>query len=294
MKSIPVLVTLLFFCSCESTLKMDYAYSIESSIAESNSPLQDGRFKFNFVALPSGVLFTIQNLSEEPAYIVWDDCYFVEPSGNTFNALNTDLVDESDSTAVQAMKSNYKTQVPAGTSVTRFTTATTNTQTVTRVNSTQISLDLTSINYTYDGGSWYWSDPLVSSTTRNFAMGLQQSTANNEWTASRYYPGSIKTASTSGKDRRLNAKLDKLRAKIEQDQPMSLGLRMDCGGETFNYRFDFQVEVVFASRKATIRQPNGQRVRTYVELGSSRRTDGWDWVFVERSDSGTATTVSSD
>lgn len=290
MKTIALLASLLFICACESTLKMDYAYSIKSNIEGSESPLQDERFKFQFVALSSGVLFTIENLGDEPAYIVWDDCYFVEPSGNTFNALNTDLVEESDSTAVQAMKSNYKTQVPAGTSVTRFTTATTNTHTVTRIKAAQVSLDLTSTNYRYDGSGWYWSDPQVSTTVRNYALGLQQSSATNEWEASRYYPASFKTSSSSGKDRRLTAKLNALNAKVEQDQPMTLGLRVDCGEDTINYRFDFQVEVIFASRTVVKRGSNGKRYREFVEFGSSRRRDGWTWEFVDAPESGTATT----
>ena len=288
MNAIAPLATLLLLCSCETTLKMDYAYSVESNIGDGGSRLQDERFKFTFSPLASGVLFTIENLGDEPAYIVWDDCYFVEPSGNTFNALNTDLVDESDSTTVQAMKSNYKTQVPAGTSVMRFTTATTNTSTITRVNAAEISLDLRSANYAYDESGYHWSEPQVSSTVRNFALGLEQTATTHQWRASRYYPASLKTGSTSGKDRRLIAKLDELKTKVEQDQPMSLGIRVDCGGDAIDYRFDFQVEAIFASRSAPVgHAPNNTRVYKQVEFGSSRRRDGWAWVFADESEPGT-------
>ena len=54
---------------------------------------KDDKFEFSFNLEPNGIEFTINNISANAAFLEWDRCYFIEPSGDSSKALNFDLIE---------------------------------------------------------------------------------------------------------------------------------------------------------------------------------------------------------
>jgi hypothetical protein len=51
---------------------------------------KDSLFDFEFHPVPNGLYFNITNLSDVKATVVWNSCYFIDPTGNPSRALNVD------------------------------------------------------------------------------------------------------------------------------------------------------------------------------------------------------------
>lgn len=262
--------------SCATTIELDYAYDVSSELKEApDGSFTDGRFTFDFIAVPTGVLFSITNETEEPAYLRWDDCYFVEPNGNTFNALNTDLIKETDVNQTQAAKSQFLTQVPSNTTVTRFTTAITNAEADSIVTSVEVANILTTANYTWSGSEWSWSVPSVSALVSSYAESFRTIRSEDYWYARKYYPTRMR-----GNHQQLVDDLASLTQRISRDRPMGLGLCIVTKNEPTNYRFDFTIDAVVATRTIRDTDGRGQESRE-IEYGISQQHDSWVWHFPE-------------
>ena len=101
----------LLAAGCGATrMDLDYSFDAITPAGLEVTPEAQGSFEFVFEVVPTGVYFTVTNHSATPASIDWAHCFFIDPSGNTYNALNTDILDESNEVA---RKSVNRTQLPA-------------------------------------------------------------------------------------------------------------------------------------------------------------------------------------
>ena len=79
------------FAGCTKVYKVAY----QTSLADSDRlDFEDEYFAFKFVPLPNGIWFDIYNKTKTTAKIIWDKSYFIMPDGNSYKALNTDLLKE--------------------------------------------------------------------------------------------------------------------------------------------------------------------------------------------------------
>jgi hypothetical protein len=89
---------------------------------------KDSLFVFEFHPVPNGLYFNITNLSNVPATLEWDRCYFIDPSGNPSRALNVDGGMRED-TRTHELPTNISI-IPPQTSFGRFTTSALNVEVI--------------------------------------------------------------------------------------------------------------------------------------------------------------------
>jgi hypothetical protein len=121
---------------------------------------KDTLFDFEFNPVPNGVYFNITNLSNVPAILEWDRCYFIEPTGNSSRALNVDGGIRED-THMQEGARNESVIPPHG-SFGRYTTSALNVQAIRECNSyysfyKSYGYSFSTFNTFYKYGS-YWPD----------------------------------------------------------------------------------------------------------------------------------------
>jgi hypothetical protein len=120
---------------------------------------KDTLFVFKFNPVPNGIYFNITNLSNVPAMLVWNSCYFIDPTGNPSRALNIDGIIED--TRTREMATNESVIPPLG-SFGRFTTSALNVQAIKESDSYYFFYQSSGFSHTiynsfYDFGR-YWPD----------------------------------------------------------------------------------------------------------------------------------------
>ena len=141
-----------------------FHYTVEYSTHLLNSEpkslvYKDTLFVFKFFPVPNGLYFDITNLSNVPATLVWNSCYFIEPTGNPSRALNFDGVMEDTRTREMA---NNESVIPPHGSLGRFTTSALNVREIKECNSyyfycKSFGYSSTSFNSFFNYGR-YWPD----------------------------------------------------------------------------------------------------------------------------------------
>jgi hypothetical protein len=94
---------------------------------------KDTVFNFEFLPVPNGVYFNITNLSDIPAILEWDRCYFIEPTGNPSRALNVDGGTREDTHMNEGARN--ESVIPPHSSFGRFTTSALNVHKFTKIES---------------------------------------------------------------------------------------------------------------------------------------------------------------
>lgn len=134
--SLIVYLTLSFLITSCSTYYFTYDTYLEKSNPRSLQ-YKDSLFKFSFIPVPNGIYFKIDNLSSKPAYILWDNCYFILPNGNSSKALNIDLLSMATEVLI---KEKNESIIPPNSSYARFTTSNINLKLVRKHHLAHISL----------------------------------------------------------------------------------------------------------------------------------------------------------
>jgi len=138
MRALLVVVILLVVSGCSPKYFLHY----QTEIAASDNCLADEEiFEFSLQPVYNGILFTVENKSSNTAKIIWDKTYFILPNGNSYKALNTDILDEQHETV---QKAEYISTIPSRSTFSRFTTAATK---VNRINYVEVSEFYTRWNY---------------------------------------------------------------------------------------------------------------------------------------------------
>ncbi|MBP7462253.1 MAG: hypothetical protein KBA26_13275 [Candidatus Delongbacteria bacterium] len=120
------ILSIMFFLLLATSCARDYAIFYQSHIdgvANNLNKVSNDKFEFALYPTYNGIYFTIINLTDKSATLVWDKCYIVEPDGNSFKAANMDVFSEQRETL---LKSSYESIIPPHSKLSRFTTASTN------------------------------------------------------------------------------------------------------------------------------------------------------------------------
>lgn len=81
--------------SCSVNYELSYDTYLENSEPK-GLRFQDDSFIFNFIPVSNGIFFSINNLTDTTAFLIWDKSYFIEPDGNSYKAINLDLLKVED------------------------------------------------------------------------------------------------------------------------------------------------------------------------------------------------------
>lgn len=254
--------------SCTTTLEVDYRFDVVVPEDLAPSAEADAAFDFNFEVVPTGIYFTAQNNSSAPAIIDWQNCFFIDTSGNTYNALNTDILDETDEVA---FKSANRTQLPAKGRVSRFTTATVNVQGNSVVTAVDVGTMLQD-TYIVDTGIGWNSTPTIR-TSATYANTLVSSKVDH-WYAKRFFEGTVvlRNKNDPGAFKRLVE-------RTSSYSPMGVGIRVVTDEGPIDFRFDFPVTGVYASKleaQPTGPSLNGRKVGVRQLYYYATDQSGWE------------------
>lgn len=236
-----LLVTILSGCNGPQRYDLDYSFELVGATAESPLRFADERFEFQFIPGPSGVAFQISNISSTDAVLVWDDCYFVEPDGNTYKALNTDALEEADAIV---SKSRYTATIPAAARLARFTTAS--------VKARQTSIaEMSEMERYYTSGTTRWSssDGLAWTATTEGSSAWSASTfatVQKGYRTSLYWKTHF-MATIHDAPR----EVESIRGKLARNDRIGIGLKIDHAEGSTAYRFDFAIKQLFVTREVT-------------------------------------------
>jgi hypothetical protein len=207
--------SVIIISSCTSS-----CYIVEYSTHLSNSEpkslvYKDTLFVFEFYPVPNGLYFNITNLLNVPATLVWNSCYFIEPTGNPSRAMNIDGLIED--TRMREMANNESVIPPHG-SFGRFTTSALNVKAITECNSNfyfynSIGFSTTMLNTFYKYGR-YWPD----------------------------YKGPVFEPADSLHIRDIS--LPNISNYIRNNNNMGVGFCIRTKDTTLDYKFDFKIDKV--------------------------------------------------
>ena len=195
-----------------------FHYSIEYKTHLLNSEpkslvYRDSLFAFEFYPVPNGLYFNITNLSNVKATLVWNSCYFIDPTGNPSRALNIDGIIEDTRTREMA---NNQSVIPPHSSFGRFTTSALNVQAITECTGYYHF-------YKYSGYSF--------------------TTLNTFFRYGRYWPdyeGPVYEPADSLHKK--DIALPKISSYVRKNNNMGIGFCIRVRDTTVDYKFDFRID----------------------------------------------------
>jgi len=201
---------------------------------------KDSLFTFEFSPVPNGLYFDITNLSDVKATLVWNSCYFIDPTGNSSRALNIDGVLED--TRPHEMANNQSIIPPHG-SFGRFTTSALNVQAIQESNTTyyffkSIGFSSTRFNTFYEYGR-YWPD----------------------------YEGPVYESADSLHKK--DIALPRISGYVRKNNNMGIGFCIRVRDTTVDYKFDFKIDRIAIYR---VRDTTTSELAFY-----SVDTTNWAW-----------------
>jgi len=183
---------------------------------------KDSSFVFEFNPVPNGLYYNITNLSNVPAILEWDRCYFIEPTGNSSRALNVDAGIREDTHMQEGARN--ESVIPPHSSFGRFTTSALNVHKFTMLNSTY--------------SSYYYK-------FINASIGYSSTTVNTFYKYGRYWPDyngpEFEPADSLHKK---DIALPNISSYIRKNNNMGIGFCIQIKDATLNYKFDFKIDKV--------------------------------------------------
>ena len=231
---------LMFFLGALAGCTPSYILYYETEVRLNGSEvLADNIFAFQLLPAYNGVLFSVENKTDRTARILWDNSYFIMPNGNSYRALNTDILEE-ESEVVE--KAEYTSSIPSHSTFSRFTTSTTFANKMSHVKVSQFYRR--------------WGDLVTINTNILEEESLQFEP---------YWP--YKTSS-----------LEKLRDFANGNNRLGLGLVLEWADREIEYRFDITIKEVLAINLRRILPPAPtRRARVGYRLEYRLNVGDWDW-----------------
>lgn len=268
MKLATALAVLMIWASasaCTTTYDVVYGFRLEGS--EAGAPLEtsDGAFSFKFWPNVAGIEFVAKNLTEDDASLDWDQSFFVQPDGNTYKALNTDVLDEANEIV---MKSRYSSIIPAGAKLHRFTSATVRAEKLGWVSISEVGTQVANsrLQWSESEASWLWTGTTSHARTTSILVG-------ESWRAWPYFPMHFSVNS----ELEVPAALDDLADKLRSGATMGLGLTISHKGAERAYRFKFSIDRVFVIANVLgTRDEDGELKKELRYVLSAE--DDWAWI----------------
>jgi hypothetical protein len=223
--SIITLLSILFFISCSTTYKISYDTYIKDS-QKKDLNYSDDKFDFTFIPVSNGIWFSVKNKTSKTAYLVWDKTYFIEPTGNSFKALDVDALNTVEEVA---RKENNESLIPANSIYARFTTPKNNLSKFAQYDYVTINNIFTNNIYTsssyyefFEAGA-YWKTTIQNEPKNN-------NYGKDSWDRPAYEGDLLERNTYELKDFLIN------------NNNLGLGLYIKYENENYEYRFDFKIK----------------------------------------------------
>jgi hypothetical protein len=267
MKVLAILSLILALSGCAT----EYSLLYKTKVTPSPSVASSKAFTFNLAPLPNGIVFSVVNNTNQTAKIIWDKSYFIMPDGNSYKALNTDILREQKEVVDKAQ---YISSIPSKSTFTRFTTATLNASKITQENVSVFvakwngydTTHVSSVRQEFLHYGAYW--PV--STKADVAMAT-----NDKKT------GSIKKL-TSMEEAKVLKALKPIGNTIQKGNKLGIGLVIEHEGVENEYRFDVVVEQIDAVKTTKIQQEVTPTIeKHWLDFTYDVATDNWQKVEIE-------------
>lgn len=234
---------LLFLVSCSTNYHIIYNTYIQGSKEKVNY-FQDDKFMFDFNPVNNGILFTIKNLTDKSAYLIWDRTYFIEPNGNSYKAANMDALEVEKQLSD---KEKYESILPPQSLFKRFTTS--------DINAHKYQTEYITINKNYEDN-----------------LSIDKIIYSEYLTAGLFWPIEVK------KDNLITI-ID----YIVKNNNMGVGFVIKQGEKEYEYKFNFKFKRASAMQEITVDYGQlGVPVQEtkWVEKYSAEEGD-WIWKKIE-------------
>jgi hypothetical protein len=227
--------TIILITGCTTNYSIIYESVLKNS--DNLTSIEDD-FEFNFHPIYNGIIFEIKNNSNQTARLIWDKSYFIMPNGNSYKALNTDILKE-DYEVVE--KAEYISTIPSNSKFKRFTTSALNTTKFEYSTISQLNLRLNTSDISY---SQVINEGYIVSNP--------------------YWIPTIYTESTV-KDTTVSEVLKPISDFINVNNNLGLGLMLEHNGIEKEYRFDFIItKAHFIYYKYNTSEESGTSAGKYV------------------------------
>lgn len=213
-RNILVIMLSILLTSCSVNYILIYKTELKNP-KSNNLHYEDEKFSFDFIPFYNGIYFSIKNEIDSTASLIWDKSYFITPEGNSFKALNIDLLNEQTETL---LKGTNESIIPSKSIFARFTTPTTNIGKITYAQMLEITSYLAGSQFSY-----------TNVNTKNYV------TAGCYWTVSVEKNESCRTCDI------LSESLNRVSEFIKKNNSLGLGIVISQGIRQYEYRFDFKV-----------------------------------------------------
>lgn len=234
-----VVVVSLVLVGCGTT-KYSLLYDTEVTYNFKNDTGEP--LTFSLEPLYNGIFFSVHNNSDQTAKIIWDKSYFIMPNGNSYKALNIDILKEEKEIVDKAQ---YVSIIPSRSTFKRFTTAS--------INASRDVFEKTIMFYSRWG---------------NVGSGYIRHLSEEFIRSNSYWDPSIEVLrATRGKEYDLNmiTGLQPVNEFIAGSNNLGMGLVIEHVGVEKEYRFDIEIDKVSAIRSVVEKDLEGTiKSTTYV------------------------------
>lgn len=248
-----VIFSIIFITGCATKYSVIY----ESVLSKSENLLSiEDEFEFIFFPTYNGIVFEIRNNSDQTARIIWDKSYFIMPDGNSFKALNTDILKEDYEVVAKA---KYVSTIPSNSKFKRFTTS--------ALNSTKMHYTTTSeFNSRFDVNSFSYTQIV-----------------NEEFILSNPYWIPTIVIDSTVTDTTVSELLKPISDFINTHNNLGLGLVLEQNGTEKEYRFDFKIKKAHFIQKRTDSSNLSGKTTTeyYLEYTFDVEKNKWENVHKE-------------
>jgi len=236
-----ILPAIVVIFSCTPRYITEYHTHLSNSDPKSLE-FKDSLFVFEFLPVPNGLYFNITNLSNVPAILEWDRCYFIEPTGNPSRALNVDGGIREDTHMYEGARN--ESVIPPQSSFGRFTTSALNVQ-----------------EFKKSESSYYrFSKSIVYSSTIYFSF----------FNYGRYWPDYKGPAFEPADSLKKNdISLPRISSYVLKNNNMGVGFHIRLKDTTVDYKFDFKIDKI-AIYKA-------HDTATHEMIYSTNDSSDWNW-----------------
>jgi hypothetical protein len=264
MKKFVNIFCLCVFAGCSSHLTRYDTYLLNTE--PKTLQFKDDKFEFGFLPVPNGIHFKIYNLTNTPAILQWDMCYFIEPDGNSSKALNIDLLGENIETIEKA---KYESILPPNGKFARFTTSALNAPEYKKWSAAEINVQFAEVSFLYAGKyrfynyGRYWPEykPKDSVYRGNPRTEIRK----------RLYEKDAYDTITVYDSIHIDKGLERIKNYVLNHNKMGLGLSIKIRDTILDYRFDFRFKEVCVFKKPVSKKEEPKVMKC------SSEDNGWEW-----------------
>jgi hypothetical protein len=233
------------FISCGITYYLRYDFYLEDS-KDKSLHFEDDKFAFDFTPFYNGIYFTITNKTDNSAILIWDKCFFIQPDGNSYQAINPDVLNEPTETI---FKSKYESILPLRSKFRRFTTPSINIDKVTYTYVTQLITDFFGDRFSY-----------------NYVIPVKYNIAGD------FFRYKVKESGKSS-----TTELKKISDYIKSNNNLSIGFEIKHNEKFLDYKFNFKVDKISAIYVEEPMEPSSPIKMILRKRYESDSKNSWSW-----------------